>query len=230
MKAHPESLLVRITDMAYTPLATLGGILGLAPTHHIVMENLLFGKDLDSAKDKWETYDLKPSSYFFPERDIADGQLAPDSVLDKLIDEFPGKVVVSEDQKRLLIDLLSADTKLLAENNAVDYSLFLVRFPGPNARSSPSSVSNIKARAGPWRHGADDADGTWTYRAVVLDFFWARHKFQAQVMTGLVGALNLIARKGPMSITAEPQEYRQRFMKMVDELVVTSSGDAETAT
>lgn len=44
MTARRDSLLVRITDMAYTPRATLGGILGTAPTHHVVMENLLCGR------------------------------------------------------------------------------------------------------------------------------------------------------------------------------------------
>ena len=227
MMAYPTSLLVRITDMAYTPRATLGGILGFAPTHHIVMENLLFGKEMEeeeAMKEKWETYDLKPSSYFFPERDIAGGMLAPQSVKDRLIDEFPGKIAVSKDLKRELLDALDRDTGLLADHLAVDYSLFLVRYPSQTERSTPSPVKNIKSHTSAWRAGADDAEGKWTYRAVVLDFFWAKHKFNAKMMTGLVKTFNLIARKGPMSITAEPQEYRSRFMKMVDELVVAQEG------
>ncbi|KAI9158155.1 putative phosphatidylinositol phosphate kinase [Paramyrothecium foliicola] len=227
MKANPESLLVRITDMVYTPQATLGGIMGMAPTHHIVMENLLYGKELeesDARKKRWETYDLKPNSYFFPERDIADGKLAPESVKDKLVDEFPDRVRVTLEQKKELLDVLEADTKLLADNLAVDYSLFLVRHPGPNATEGGNSVPpTVKSRANAWRSGIDDVEGNWTYRVVVLDFFWAKHKLRAKAMTALVKTFNLIARKGPMSITADPQEYRERFMKMVDEIVIAQS-------
>ncbi|TDZ46960.1 putative phosphatidylinositol phosphate kinase [Colletotrichum trifolii] len=223
MKEHPHSLLVRITDMVYTSRATLGGILGTAPTHHIIMENLLYGRDAesnDADKKKWETYDLKPNDYFFPERDIAGGMLAPESVKDRLIDDFPDKVRVTKEQKQKLLDLLEADTKILSENNAVDYSLFLVRYPGPNATDEPRNIPTVQSDAHPWRSGIVDADGKWIYRVVVLDFFWAKHKFRAKLMTGLVKSYNLIARHGPMSITANPTEYRERFLNMVRDIVL----------
>lgn len=229
MKADPRSLLVRITDMVYTPRASLGGIIGTAPTHHIIMENLLYGKDAnpegegqgDWAGMKWETYDLKPSNYFFPERDIADGRLAPDSIIDKLVDDFPDRVKVKAEDKKRLLEILEADTRLLADNNAIDYSLFLVRYPGPNARDGPP-VPAVRSEADSWRTGIDDVEGKWTYRVVVLDFFWARHKFRAKLMTALVKTFNKIAHKGPMSITANPNEYRERFLSMVKTLVVES--------
>ncbi|WYZ42498.1 hypothetical protein EsH8_VI_000197 [Colletotrichum jinshuiense] len=223
MKSHPHSLLVRITDMVYTSIATLGGILGMAPTHHIIMENLLYGKaeeETDHRRSRWETYDLKPNDYFFPERDIADGMLAPDSVKDRLIDEFDDKVRVTATQKRELLDLLEADTKVLAENNAVDYSLFMVRYPGPNVLDEPRDVPTIQSDAHPWRSGLTDVDGTWTYRVIVLDFFWAKHKFRAKAMTGLVNSYNVFANHGPMSITADPAEYRSRFLDMVRDIVI----------
>lgn len=66
MTRHPESLLVRITDFLHTPYDGLGSIIGLAPSHHIIMENVMYGKETDSYKDKWETYDLKPISYVRP--------------------------------------------------------------------------------------------------------------------------------------------------------------------
>lgn len=222
-RAYPASLLVRITDMPYTATPSLGGILGTAPTHHIVMENLLYGKGDGEAAKQWETYDLKPDDYFFPERDIADGNLAPQSVKDRLIDTFPDKViVVSLDDRERLIATLNQDTQLLASHAAVDYSLFLVRYPSPSsAASAPGSLrSSVPC---PWREGVDDVQGQWTYRAVVLDFFWAKSALQAKAMTGLVGAYNVVADQGPMSITAEPDEYRQRFMKMVDDLVVAET-------
>ena len=63
------------------------------------------------------------------------------------------------------------------------------------------------------------ADHKWVYRAVILDFFWAKHKFQPMAMTGLVKSFDLIARKGPMSITTTPDEYRRRFLSMVQGLL-----------
>lgn len=222
MKEFPHSLLVRITDMVYTPKATLGGIIGTAPTHHIIMENLLYGQQADGewGSRKWETYDLKPNDYFFPERDIADGKLAPESVKDKLIDEFPDRIKVSAADKERLLALLEADTKLLAANNAIDYSLFLVRYPGPSVRGGAATPASVKSDAESWRTGLDDVEGKWTYRLIVLDFFWARHKFRAQAMTSLVKTFNKMAHKGPMSITANPLEYRKRFLDMVKTIVV----------
>ncbi|KAM4054403.1 phosphatidylinositol-4-phosphate 5-Kinase domain-containing protein [Hirsutella rhossiliensis] len=233
MRRCPDSLLVRIVDMVYTPRATLGGLLGTAPTHHVVMENLLYrglpdGQDGDG---RWqyasvETYDLKPNDYFFPERDIAEGRLAPDSVKDRLVDTFPGKVRVSAEARAELLSLLDADTALLAAASAVDYSLFLVRFARMDPGSSVVSpfADNV---GGSWRRGFHSTDGRWTYRAVVLDFFWAKKKLRAKAMTGLINVFNLLANKGPMSITAHPAEYRTRFMGMVDKLVV-ATGDDDT--
>ncbi|TLD20551.1 hypothetical protein PspLS_08719 [Pyricularia sp. CBS 133598] len=203
MRANPHSLLVRIADMVFTPQATLGGILGTAPTHHIVMENLMYGKQ----EDGWETYDLKPNDYFFPERDIMDGALVPNSVLDKLVDEFKDKVKVTANQKAQLLNDLEKDTELLSRNNAIDYSLFLVRYP------ADATASVISSDADEWRTGMKDRQGKWVYRVVVLDFFWARHKFHARAMTGLVKLFNKVAHRGPMSITANPSEYRERFLE-----------------
>lgn len=212
MRAHPHSLLVRITDMVYTPRTTLGGILGTAPTHHIVMENLMYGR----SDGGWETYDLKPNDYFFPERDIMDGALVPDSVLDKLVDEFKDTVKVTAEQKARLVEDLERDTELLARNNAIDYSLFLVRYP------AGEEVPVVSSDADQWRRGVADSEGKWVYRVVVLDFFWAKHKFQARALTGLVKLFNKVAHRGPMSITAEPAEYRQRFLGMVRRIVAVA--------
>lgn len=229
MRAHPHSLLVRITDVVHAPRPTLGSLLGVAPTHHIIMENLLYGRDAEGGRfsNKWETYDLKPNDYFFPERDIADGRLAPESVKDKLVDEFHDRVRVNTAAKHALLRLLEVDTQLLADHNAIDYSLFLVRYPGPRAATDdgadgavPEDVPVVESDASAWRTGLVDADGKWTYRVVVLDFFWARHTFHAWALTGLVKSFNKVAHKGPMSITANPAEYRQRFLRMIQEIVI----------
>ncbi|KAH7116962.1 phosphatidylinositol-4-phosphate 5-kinase-domain-containing protein [Dendryphion nanum] len=228
MSTHPLSLLVRITDLLYTPYPTLGALLGTAASHHIIMENILYGQTSlpKSAQDSWETYDLKPSSYFFPERDVAGGRLAPESVKERLIDEFPDKIRVTDDEKEDLVSQLLIDTNLLYEANAVDYSLFLVRYPA-SLQDQHSSIPVPQGKTSPWRSGISSRDGKWIYRAVLLDFFWAKDAFQAQAMTGLVKTFNFLKwgrDHGPMSITTTSEEYRSRFMKMVDEMVeVTDS-------
>lgn len=228
MANHPNSLLVRITDLLYTPFKTLGALIGTAPSHHIVMENILYGQTSlpKSKQDQWETYDLKPNDYFFPERDVAGGRLAPDSVKERLIDEFPDKVRITIDEKEDLVSQLLLDTKLLCDANAVDYSLFLVRYPA-SFTSSEHEIPAPPGKSSIWRAGVRSRDDKWIYRAVLLDFFWAKDAFQAQAMTGLVNTFNFLKwgkDHGPMSITTTSDEYRSRFMKMVDAIVeVTDS-------
>uniref|UniRef100_A0A8H7K853 PIPK domain-containing protein n=1 Tax=Bionectria ochroleuca TaxID=29856 RepID=A0A8H7K853_BIOOC len=183
--AHPDSLLVRITDMSWRTSSTASPPPPPPP---------LWTKRPPTAA---ESFDLKPADYFFPERDLANGRLAPSRVKDNLVDFVPHKIRVPPAAKRSLMDLLSRDTRLLASHSAVDYSLFL-----------------------PLARGRRRRQGEWRYRAVVLDFFWCKRKLRARAMTGLVEAFNVVARRGPMSITAEPEEYRQRFLRMVDSIFV----------
>ncbi|KAG5983918.1 hypothetical protein E4U55_006701 [Claviceps digitariae] len=235
IKTHPSSLLVRITDMLYSPRATLGTILGIQPRHYIIMENLLQGmgkhqQEAGSDGDAtWETFDLKPDNYFFPERDVAGGRLASDEVIDGLVDKFPDQVHAPPLVKQELIDILIEDTKFLARANVVDYSLFLARFPKAEleavaAASTADGEDDVLAAttavvSPSWRTGVPSTDGKWIYRAVLLDFLWAKHKMRAQAMTGLVGAFNLLFKTQPMSITTEPAEYQARFMSMVERLL-----------
>lgn len=65
----------------------------------------------------------------------------------------------------------------------------------------------------------------WVYRAVLLDFFWAKHKLRAKAMTGLIKSFNVLARKGPMSITTDAKEYRTRFLAMVEEILTLPNPD-----
>ncbi|KAF3052172.1 hypothetical protein E8E11_005772 [Didymella keratinophila] len=223
MQTNKDSLLVRITDLLYCPTSTLGSWLGTAPNHHIVMENILYGKSScdKSQQKKWQTFDLKPNDFFFPERDIAGGRLAPESVKDRLIDEFPDKIRVTIHEKEELVAQLARDSKLLQENNAVDYSLFLVRFPA-DLNSGKHKVPNPPGRGSAWRTGVVSRDGKWIYRAIVLDFFWSKDALQAHAFTGLVKLYNAIKfgkDHGPMSITATSGEYRQRFLGMVEDMV-----------
>jgi hypothetical protein len=219
MEQNQDSLLVRITDLLHSPTTTLGAIIGAAPSHHLVMENILYGKSACAKHHqvKWETYDLKPSSYFYPERDVAGGMLASESVKDRLIDEFPDKIRVTIDQKEELVAQLSRDSKILQSNNAVDYSLFLVRYP-----ADLEDVPAPPGRASTWRNGVRSLDGQWIYRAIILDFFWSKDALQAQTLTGLVKLFNALKwgkDHGPMSITTTADEYRQRFLGMVEDMV-----------
>lgn len=238
MTAYPGSLLVRVTDMLYVPGSNLNRLLGLSATHLVIMENLLHGKEKEeneNAGAQWSTYDLKPDNYFFPERDIAGGSLSSENVKNKLIDQMPSRLRVSAQMKDELFTILNADTEFLANSNVVDYSLFLVRLPGPSQQ--PKSQSSKKFAASDdtqlaarrndeetWRNGVTSIDGKWIYRIVIIDFFWARHMLQPRILSGLVKTFNIFAKKGPMSITADPIEYRGRFMNMVHKLM--SGSDA----
>lgn len=220
MRAHPTSLLVWITDYLYAPYTTIGSLFRTTPAHHIIMENILYGRDQDTpstpadpASNRWETYDLKPIDYFYPERDLLPDPFVSEDTLSRLADEFPDKIRLKRADRDAFRATLAADTQFLCDANAVDYSLFLVRYPasGPEA--------DVVGRRIPWRVGFPSVDGRWRYRAVVLDFFWAKHKLHAQAMTGVVQTFNVIGRQGPMTITTTAEEYRQKFLEMVDSML-----------
>lgn len=221
MKSNPTSLLTRITDFLECSQTSIGTLFGLAPSHHIVMENLLCEKE-----DSWEDYDLKPQSYFYPERDVAGGVLTSEATKSRLADHFNEKIILTLDEAEDLKAQLQKDTKFLSDCNAVDYSLMLVRIPiseAPNTEEDlPPAGKTPLVPPGPpsWRTGIKSADGKWVYRAAILDFFWAKHKVHAKVMTGLIKAYNAADRQGPMSVTTDSPEYRQRFLKMVEDMLV----------
>lgn len=233
MTTHPSSLLVRITDLLYVQGINLSRLLGLSATHLVIMENLLHGKENEkneNAKAQWSTYDLKPENYFFPERDIAGGSLTSESVKNKLVDQMPSRLRVSTQMEYQIFDILNADTEFLANSNVVDYSLFLVRFPAPGQLSTSRSTTEFTASddtplavrvndGETWRDGVTSIDGKWIYRIIIIDFFWSRHKLQSKMLSGLVKTFNIYAKKGPMSITTDPIEYRKRFMSMVHKLI-----------
>lgn len=228
MRQNPSSLLVRITDFLEAQ-RSVGSSLGLAPSHHIVMENTKFGEKDDPRQDvEWETWDLKPMSYFYPERDVANGALTSEETKEKLADAFSESLVLSLDAAADFRAILQKDTALLAQCNAVDYSLFLVRIPTTPEKAKTKADGSPELPLEPplvppgppsWRSGIRSADGKYVYRAAVLDFFWAKHKAHAQAMTGLIKTYNLVDRQGPMSVTTSSEEYRERFLKMCDELV-----------
>ncbi|KAF7719991.1 Phosphatidylinositol-4-phosphate 5-kinase [Penicillium ucsense] len=212
MRDHPDSMLVWITDYLIAPYSTLGTVLSWTPAHHIIMENILCGKSDDLAGDKWETYDLKPLEYFYPERDLVPEPLVSEDTLNRLSDHFENKLHLSREDYNTFIQAMKTDTKFLEDANAVDYSMFLVRIP---ASSKPECLG----RKSPWRAGIRSADGKWKYRAVILDFFWAKHKLHAQALSGVVQTFNVVGRKGHMSITTTSTDYREKFLAMVEGMI-----------
>ncbi|KAK3939322.1 hypothetical protein QBC46DRAFT_355114 [Diplogelasinospora grovesii] len=239
MATHPRSLLVRICDFLGASGASIGRILRVAPSHHIVMENIMYGRGGAKKRGEveWEHWDLKPTSYFYPERDIADGALTSDATKNQLADEFHDKIILTQKQADDFFASLESDTQLLAEHNAVDYSLFLVRMeaegkssrqitdtgmePGSSsAGTGENSMVPTDPPAAPpsppsWRTGVPSPDGKHVFRAAILDFFWAKHKLQPRFMTLLITLWNLcIHPHGHMSITTTPDEYRERFLNM----------------
>ena len=209
---HPDSILVWITDYIYSPYVTVGTILGCSPAHHIVMENILCGQADDPVGENWETYDLKPVDYFYPERDLVPEPLVSEDTLNKLADTFNDKLHLWRKDYEPFWETIKSDTDFLKDANTVDYSLFLVRIPA-------SSRSKALGRESPWRAGLASADGKWKYRAVVMDFLWARHTLHAQAMSGVVQTFNIVGNRGPMSITTTASDYRQKFLAMVSEMI-----------
>ncbi|KAG2413557.1 hypothetical protein HFD88_002746 [Aspergillus terreus] len=211
MRTHRDTLLVWITDYLYAPYVTLGSLVRTTPAHHIIMENMLYGR-VDNAG--WETYDLKPIDYFYPERDLVPEPLVSEETLSRLADEFPDKIRLRHADCEVFRRAIADDTQFLCEANAVDYSLFLVRYPAHAAGGM-----EVVGRKDPWRVGVLSVDRKWRYRAVLLDFFWAKHKLHAQAMTGVVQTFNVIGRQGPMTITTTAEEYREKFLSMVDSML-----------
>ncbi|ORY60854.1 phosphatidylinositol-4-phosphate 5-kinase-domain-containing protein [Pseudomassariella vexata] len=244
MHAEPSSLLVRITDFLECTQKSIGTLLGLAPSHHIVMENILYGQDQysdEGPQAKWESWDLKPTSYFYPERDVVGGALASEATKSRLADKFDDKVYLSLNDAEDFKAQLEKDTKLLANCNAVDYSLFLVRVSAevapdseaqPDLQSGETSSQPVPPAQPPfappglptWRTGIKSSDGKSVYRAAILDFFWAKHTAHAKAMTGLIESYNVIDEQGPMSVTTTSSEYRERFLRMCREMVEVERG------
>lgn len=56
MAQHPLSMLVRICDFLGCKTLSLGRTLGLAPSHHIVMENIMYGQEEteEEGEAEWE--------------------------------------------------------------------------------------------------------------------------------------------------------------------------------
>lgn len=185
----------------------------LVPTHHIIMENIQNGKDDDPDADLWQSYDLKPDDYLYPRRDILPESMAGDKTMDRIVQRFEDTIRLTRDQAEQFKRTIEVDTKFLEKSGVVDYSLSLFRFPAKSLTKSEDTIS------GSWRTGIITTDKQWAYRAVLLDFFWSKRHLRAFAAEGAVKAYNIADDKGPMSITTSPEEYRKRFLEMIDKLM-----------
>jgi len=118
--SHPGSHIVHITDALFSFSPRLGRMLKTSPSNFLVMVNSKLG-------DGWEDYDLKPTNYFFPERDFLGGKLASEKTKEQLHDEFHGEIQLDKEVYELLCKQLDEDSKFLCDMEAIDYSLFVIR-------------------------------------------------------------------------------------------------------
>ncbi|KAH9839007.1 uncharacterized protein C8Q71DRAFT_747116 [Rhodofomes roseus] len=127
VKSHPDSLIHKIYDVLYTMDRRLGECLRLSPNHYIIIENIAYGK-----QDDWETFDLKPTNYLEPVRDLLPNGMHISGATDVLP---PDKVILASAEERAsLLARARADVAFLASIKAIDYSVLLVRAPDGTAR------------------------------------------------------------------------------------------------
>ena len=96
---------------------------------------------MENAKEGegWEDYDLKPTNYFYPERDFLGGKIASEKTKDKLFDEFEGRIPLHREVCDTLLQQLEEDSKFLCDHKVIDYSLFVLRRRHLNDRESSAS-------------------------------------------------------------------------------------------
>lgn len=118
VRDNPNSLLVRIAHFL-SPHAAIGVLWRITPSHFMVMENVLHGKDKDGKGDAWETYDLKPVDSYL-ECDVDDGKLTSEATRDRLEDRLRTR----ETPLAEVNSVLESDTALLTSTNTVEYRSF----------------------------------------------------------------------------------------------------------
>jgi hypothetical protein len=202
MLQHKDSLLSRITDALFNFDYRFWNLVRLGTaSHFLVMPNMLQGFDAEKGCRQW---DLKPKDYL--RADLLMPMSAEDS--EKLLFKRGG-LILTHRQYEELKGILERDTKFLAERKVVDYSLLLGEFPvamGLPIDNPPN-----------FRTGVISADGKSIYRLGIIDFFFS-HKTAPTVIQN---AGDLIPGETEFTFSDSPASYRQNFLKMVDEYVVT---------
>ena len=144
--SHPESEIVHMTDALFNFAPRLGRILRTSPSNFLIMENSREGEG-------WEDYDLKPTNYFYPERDFLGGKLTSQEHKERLHDIFEGHIDLHAKEYEKLMKSLEEDAQFLSDMEAIDYSLFVIRR----------------------KHGK--YDGTLTFFTTDFRCSWSSHRF-----------------------------------------------------
>ncbi|CAG7853017.1 SubName: Full=Uncharacterized protein {ECO:0000313/EMBL:CCA70892.1} [Serendipita indica DSM 11827] len=143
IEARPgaDSLLTRITDVLFCADLSLGEALNVSPRHYMVMVDVLGDLKAVKGAQKW---DLKPSGFFEPTRDLVPDIIKSEATKSGLADTLDAdvRIKLTKSQYDDLIRVLEQDTAFLEELETVDYSLLLGRFP---ASSSPQPPLGLDA-------------------------------------------------------------------------------------
>ena len=100
MNKNRDTLLTEITDVLYSFDYRLGAILGLSPSHFIVMRNILRDLDKEKGCKKW---DLKPQNFFEPIRDLVPDKIKSDAAKSGLADQLDEDIILTRSQKLKLM-------------------------------------------------------------------------------------------------------------------------------
>lgn len=242
MEEHPgaDSILTRITDVIWSADASVGTLLNVSPRHYMVMVDILGDiKAIDGAQ-KW---DLKPSGFFEPTRDLVPDAIKSEATKSGLADTLDAdvRIKLSKSQYDSLLRVIERDTSFLEGLEIVDYSLLLGRFPASaspqvplgfehttvlakpvsrivNAVQKMHSLSSSKEHQHPltgddFIKGVLSADREWVYRMTIVDFMWNVKKLVPTVMRTAGKVLP------DQTITTEPARYKTEFLKMIEEYV-----------
>ncbi|KAG8862836.1 hypothetical protein FRC20_011049 [Serendipita sp. 405] len=236
-----DTLLTRITDVLWSADLTLGQALNVSPRHYMVMVDVLGDiKAIEDAK-KW---DLKPSGFFEPTRDLIPDVVKSEATKSGLADALDAniRVKLTKIQFESLKRIIERDTSFLERKEVVDYSLLLGRFPASSSPPPPiglglatvsdhvshglSRIKHILHVADPGQlptgddlaRGVLSSDGKWIYRFSIVDFLWNVNKLVPTVMRTAGKVLP------DQTITTEPARYRKAFLEMIEEYVDVEEG------
>lgn len=173
---NPNTYIVHITDVLFNFAPRLARLFKTSPSNYLVMVNSAQGEG-------WEEYDLKPTSYFYPERDFLGGRWTSEKTKEMLHDEFPGEIKLTREVYDRVMSQLEKDSVFLCSMEAIDYSLFLLRRKCGEV-ATPGTVR--------------DASREWEYRFTILDFFTSTKMVRTKLMKVGIGMLG----HGDMTITA----------------------------
>lgn len=122
VKENPRTMINKIFDMLYSFDHRIGEWIKASPSHYIILENIAFDK-----KDDWEMFDLKPTSYVEPYRDLVPERLQLSGVTDVLPPSKP--LLMSSASRAEHLSQIRKDLNFLADLGCVDYSVLVVRPP-----------------------------------------------------------------------------------------------------